>query len=222
VRQPMLLYKQLELFGDLIARVFERPPLQPVQLAEGECKRIDTPQQGRDPHLEAQARQLLQSVGALKLVPLVRVVWSGRLRTAAGRADYHRSLITLNPLLRAHGNGEIDRTLRHELAHLVAHSRRGRRRITPHGPEWRQACRDLGIGDETRCHSLPFPRQPRARPFLYRCPQCRRDFPRARRIRRRVACLACCRRYNRGQFEKRFTLQLVSAPQPSTLSRVQR
>jgi predicted SprT family Zn-dependent metalloprotease len=40
---------------------------------------------------------------------------------------------------------EIDRTLRHELAHLLAQFRVGRRRIAPHGPEWRIACRDLGI-----------------------------------------------------------------------------
>ena len=203
----MLLFKQLELFEDLIARAFDGgaslPPL------------------GRDARLEAEARDLLQRVGAIRLVPLVRVAWSAKLRTAAGRADFHRNLITLNPLLRAHGDAEIDRTLRHELAHLVAHSR-SRRRIAPHGPEWRQACRELGIADEERCHTLPFPRAIRAPRFLYRCPRCGRDFPRVRRIRRRVACLACCRRHARGQFDKRFILQLVSQPQPSTLSRVQR
>ena len=37
---------------------------------------------------------------------------------------------------------EVDRTLRHELAHLLAQWRVGRRRIAPHGKEWRQACRD--------------------------------------------------------------------------------
>ena len=40
---------------------------------------------------------------------------------------------------------EIRRTLRHELAHLVAYVRAGRRRIKPHGEEWKQACKDLGI-----------------------------------------------------------------------------
>ena len=218
----MLLYKQLELFGGIIARAFDRSP-QAALPAEGECQAFPNTSNGRDRRLEAEARALLQAVGAWKLVPLVRVEWNPRLRTAAGRADYHRSLITLNPLLREHGDAEIDRTLRHELAHLLAHARRGRRRIAPHGPEWRQACRDLGIGDEQRCHSLPFPRHRRARPFLYRCPKCARDFPRTRAIRRRrIACLACCRRYNRGQFDNRFTLQLVAAPQPPTLSRVQR
>ena len=164
---------------------------------------------GRDAQLEATARELLISVGATALVPLVRVEWHPRLRTAAGRADYNRKVISLNPRLRSHGVEEIDRTLRHELAHLLAHFRAKRRRIPPHGAEWRQACRDLGIADEQRCHTLPFPIQRRTRRLLYRCPSCAREFPRVRRIRRAVACLACCRAQNRGQFDARFKLRLV-------------
>ena len=163
----------------------------------------------RDDSLEETARDLLRSVGATALVPLVRVEWHRRLRTAAGRADYNRKLISLNPRLRDHGAEEIDRTLRHELAHLLAHFRAKRRRIAPHGPEWRQACRDLGIADEQRCHTLPFPIARRARRLLYRCPHCAREFPRVRKIRRAVACLACCRALNRGQFDARFKLRLV-------------
>ena len=215
----MLLFKQLEFLDGAFARFVARAvaPTARTQPTTPADQRA-----GRDPELEAQAQTLLRDTGAANLAQTVRVEWSARLRTAAGRADYRRNLVTLNPLLRAHGAEEIDRTLRHELAHLLAHARSKRRRISPHGAEWRQACRDLGIADEQRCHSLPFPRQTRARPFLYQCPQCRSEFPRVRKIRRRVACLACCRRYNRGQFDKRFTLQLVGAPQPSTLSRVQR
>ena len=213
----MLLFKQLEFLDGAFARLLGRPATPPIA-----PRTPAKPQGGRDEQLEAQAREMLQGLGLAALARTVRVEWGARLRTAAGRADYRHNLVTLNPLLRAHGAEEIDRTLRHELAHLVAHARRKRRRISPHGPEWRQACRDLGIADEQRCHSLPFPRQTRARPFLYRCPQCRKDFPRVRKIRRRVACLACCRRYSRGQFDKQFTLQLVASAQPATLSRVQR
>jgi ribosomal protein L37AE/L43A len=54
----------------------------------------------------------------------------------------------------------------------------------------------------------------RARPFLYRCPSCGRDFPRVRRIRRGLACLACCRRHNRGRYDKRFQLRLVPLARP--------
>ena len=95
----------------------------------------------------------------------IRVEWNPRLKTCAGRADFRNSLISLNPRLRDHGLSEIDRTLRHELAHLLAQFRAGRRRILPHGPEWRQACRDLVIADETRCHNLPFAVSHRVRHF---------------------------------------------------------
>ena len=141
----------------------------------------------------------------------VRVEWNTRLKSSAGRADYRRKLILLNPRLHEHGTAEIDRTFRHELAHLLAQFRAGRRRILPHGNEWRAACQDLGISDETRCHNLPFPISERPRRFLYKCPNCQRDFARARRIRRAIACLACCRAHNGGEFDPRFRLRLIAA-----------
>jgi len=160
--------------------------------------------------LETKARELLRSLGAAPMANELRVEWNSRLKTAAGRADYRHKLISLNPRLFEQPT-EIDRTLRHELAHLLAQFRAGRRRILPHGDEWRSACRDLAIGDEKRCHNLPFPVSARARRYLYKCPRCRRDFPRTRRIKRAVACLACCRAHNGGEFDARFRLRLMSA-----------
>ena len=117
--------------------------------------------------------------------------------------------VLLNRRLGAHGEAEIDRTLRHELAHLLAQFRAGRRRIAPHGMEWRRACTDLGIGGEARCHNLPFPLRRQRRRYLYACPHCQRDFPRIRPLRRTSACLACCRAFNRGRYDRRFKLRLV-------------
>jgi predicted SprT family Zn-dependent metalloprotease len=105
---------------------------------------------------------------------------------------------------------EVDRTLRHELAHLLAQWRAGRRRIAPHGSEWRQACVDLGIADEARCHNLPFATKSFPPRFVYVCPNCKENFPRVRKIRRAIACLACCRAHNRGEFDRRFRLKLIS------------
>jgi SprT protein len=170
---------------------------------------------GRDVDLESKARKLLRELGAAKLAREVRVEWNPRLISAAGRADFREKLIALNPRLSDHGVraglavDEIDRTLRHELAHLLAQFRVGRRRIAPHGPEWRQACHDLDIADEARCHNLPFATKAYALRFVYRCPNCRREFPRVRRIRRAIACLACCRKHNRGDFDPRFRLKLI-------------
>jgi predicted SprT family Zn-dependent metalloprotease len=205
----MLRLEQLELFvsaiGDRLTQTLQFTKSAPLPEKPNNVEL----RSGRDAELEAHARKLLHSLGAKGLASGVKVDWSRRLRTAAGRADYHRKLITLNPRLHEHGDGEIDRTLRHELAHLLAHFRAGRRRISAHGPEWRRACADLGIANEKRCHTLPFPTRRRVRPFLYRCPNCAADFPRTRRIKRALACLACCRRYNRGQFDQQFQLRLV-------------
>jgi predicted SprT family Zn-dependent metalloprotease len=161
-----------------------------------------------DVDLEKNARDLLRAHGADRIAAQLRVEWNSRFKTAAGRADYRQKLISLNPRLLDYP-AEIDRTVRHELAHILAQFRARRRRILPHGAEWRQACQDLGISDEKRCHSLPFPVSERARRYLYRCPNCHRDFARARRIKRAVACLACCRAQNGGQYDQRFRLRPV-------------
>jgi len=165
---------------------------------------------GRDPKLEAQSRELLRALDAVELADAVRVEWNARLFSAAGRADSRRNLVSLNPRLHDHDAAEIDRTLRHELAHLLAQFRSKSRRVPPHGREWKKACRDLGIADEARCHTLPFPVRQRTRRYLYRCERCGKEFPRVRRIKRTVACLDCCRKFNGGQFDPKSRLRLVA------------
>jgi predicted SprT family Zn-dependent metalloprotease len=155
------------------------------------------------------ARDLLRANGAAHIAGELHVEWNSRLKTAAGRADCRQKLISLNPRLFEHPS-EIDRTLRHELAHILAQFRAGRRRIPPHGVEWQQACVDLGIADEKRCHNLPFPARTYAARFVYRCSNCRQEFPRVRRMRCAVACLACCRKHNGGGFDPRFRLRLLT------------
>jgi SprT protein len=176
---------------------------------------------GRDLSLEMQVRKLLRKLGAGKLAREIRVEWNPRMRSAAGRANFREKLISLNPLLCDHdlasvsrqSGSDIDRTLRHELAHLLAQFRVGRRRIAPHGSEWRKACCDLGIADEARCHNLPFASKSFPPRFVYRCPDCEQKFPRVRRIRRAIACLACCRKHNGGDFDPRFRLKLITTRQ---------
>lgn len=154
--------------------------------------------------LEAAARELLNAIGATQLAGQVKVHWNRRLRTTAGLACYARCTISLNPRLIAFGMEEVDRTLRHELAHLLARSRARRQRIQPHGPEWRQACQDLGLRDEKRCHELPLPRRRVERKHIYRCRNCRLEIRRVRPFRRAVACLKCCRAFNRGRYDERY------------------
>ena len=167
---------------------------------------------GDDAPLTEHARELLRALGHETLAAKIRVRWNSRMRTTAGLASYQYQLVTLNPKLTQFGETEIDKTLRHELAHLLAHHRAGRRRIAPHGEEWKQACRDLGLPDEKRCHDLPLPRRQVKPRHLYRCPSCNLDIRRVRPFRRRVACLACCRAHNRGNYHDKF--RLVKLPVP--------
>ncbi len=159
------------------------------------------------------AAGLLRPLGASELATRLRIQWNNRMRTAVGRADYAHDLIWLNPLLQNFGAEEIDRTLRHELAHLLAQFRARRRRISPHGTEWRAACRDLGLVNEAACHQLPMPARRIERRYLYRCQSCAAEFPRVRRLRRRSACVSCCRKFADGKYDPRFTLRLVKTRQ---------
>jgi SprT protein len=183
--------RQLDFFSSLAARFM------PKRSAPVVAK-------GADAELIVRCAELLIPLGCNELATRVHVVWNARMRSTAGMAYPKQALIKLNPRLREIGADEIDRTLRHELAHLLAHHRAGRRRIAPHGPEWRRACADLGLDGETRCHTLPLPRRTVVRRHAYRCPGCKIEVRRVRPFRRPTACLACCRKHARGRYDGRF------------------
>jgi predicted SprT family Zn-dependent metalloprotease len=159
---------------------------------------------GDDPALATRCAAWLAPLGCTDLATKVRVRWNSRMRSTAGMAYPGKALITLNPRLREFGDEEIERTLRHELAHLLAHHRAGRRRIAPHGTEWRRACTDLGLADEKRCHTLPLPRRSLVRRHTYRCHSCGTEIRRMRPFRRATACLKCCRQHSGGRYDERF------------------
>lgn len=163
----------------------------------------------RDLILEEEARRLLQPYSP-QLAERVTVFWNPRMRTTAGLAFYERWEVMLNPALQKISLVEVDKTLRHELAHLLARDRSGRKRIAPHGREWRQACSDLGIPDESRTHELPFVRHRQQRKFFYQCPYCKEKLSRVRKPRRKIACLACCQKYAGGKYEERFRFEVVT------------
>ncbi|MDB6117008.1 MAG: Acidic repeat-containing protein [Verrucomicrobiaceae bacterium] len=158
---------------------------------------------GRDDELEGDCRQLLLNLGIKAATELVSVHWNPRLRSTAGYAAFPSWRIELNPRLIGF-EGQVERTLKHELAHLVAYFRAGRRRIEPHGQEWRQACADLGIPGEPAHHRLPFPRSTMQRNHTYQCPSCGVQVGRVRPFKRATACIVCCRKHSRGAFDARF------------------
>src|SRR5438094_6901457 len=206
----MPLLRQLELpFRSTGILPVAQPGVSPGEVGAGPAGKMPASPTAETAVLLQTARELLCANGAARIAGDLHVEWNPRLKTAAGRADCRQKLISLNPRLVEHPT-EIDRTLRHELAHILAQFRAGRRRISPHGSEWQQACRDLGIAGEKRCHTLPFPANRYAPRFIYRCPNCRRDFSRVHKIKRTVACLACCRAHNGGEFDVRFRLKLLT------------
>lgn len=168
----------------------------------------ELPESGLDEVLQDQARQMLLDLGIEDAVPHVQVLWNPRLKSTAGYAAYPSWRIELNPRLVAF-DGQVERTLKHELAHLVAYHRAGRRRIEPHGPEWRRACADLGIPGEAAHHRLPLPRSRQERTLAYQCPSCFVVVKRVRPFKRPTACLACCRTHNSGDYHERFRFQKV-------------
>jgi len=165
---------------------------------------------GHAHELEQECRQLLLNLGIESATDIVKVCWNPRLRSTAGYAKYPSWRIELNPRLLAF-DGQAERTMRHELAHLVAYHRAGRRRIEPHGREWQQACADLGIAGEPAHHRLPLPRSEMQRPHAYQCPACSTLVRRVRPFKRATACLACCRKHAGGHFDSRFTFVKLRA-----------
>lgn len=163
-----------------------------------------------DAGLTAWCSETAASFGLTELSRRVRVSWNPRMQTTAGRAWWPDRMIELNPKLRECGDEEVWRTLKHELAHLMAYERNMRRRIEPHGPEWRAACADLGIPRELPYHTLPFKRRVPKRNHAYVCPHCATTILRVKPIRRTVACYACCRKYNQGYYDSRFRLTKVA------------
>ena len=141
-----------------------------------------------------------------ELAKKVSVVWNSRMQTTAGRAIWPDRYIELNPKLRDCDPDEVWRTLKHELAHLVAYERHGRRRIDPHGIEWQTACADLGIPGESAYHSLPFKGRKVSRKHIYSCPECAVVVRRVRPFRRAVACYDCCRKFGDGAYIDRFRM----------------
>lgn len=141
-----------------------------------------------------------------KLANRVKVVWNRRMRSAAGRAFWPESRVELNPKLLEFGMSEVRRTLRHELAHLLAYHRAGRREIAPHGAEWQQACADLEIPGESATHRLPLGGSRQRKRWRYECTTCQASFERARRISHRSACYQCCHAFNGGKYHHDYCL----------------
>ncbi len=184
---------------DFFRSLFPRPDTPPI------APRAAPPPPGKDEVLTRLAADLLRGLGCDEMAARVAVCWNHRLTSTAGLAKPARAQVVLNPRLRDFPD-EVDRTLRHEVAHLVVAAKARGRRVAAHGPEWRGACAALGIPGEDRCHTLPLPKRQMHRPHVYRCPRCAFELRRTRAIkpRTRLACQTCCKQHAGGRFDGRF------------------
>jgi SprT protein len=166
---------------------------------------------GVDAHLSDVAQTLVRHLpGHRNLAGQITVMWNPRLTSTAGCANPKIWQVELNPRLEGFGHSVVNRILRHELAHLVAIFRAGRRRIEAHGPEWREACADLGIPGESRCHTLPLPGRTVHYKYAYRCRGCGTILKRVRPLPRYSACYQCCHAHTHGQYDERFHFDKIT------------
>lgn len=120
--------------------------------------------------LDARVRGFIVLANSTFATKLTVPSWDARLRGAlAGKAHLQRWHLQFNAsLLRANQEHFLLQTVGHEVAHLVAWAR-FRRRVKPHGAEWKAVMRVFGL--ETRAtHDYDVSMLRRARsPFVYRC-----------------------------------------------------
>jgi predicted SprT family Zn-dependent metalloprotease len=157
----------------------------------------------RDLRLERMCSRRLASLG-VKLD--VKVEWSNRLKTTSGLAYWRDLRIVINAGLLKPIRKLARRVVLHELAHFLAWHRAGNKPIAPHGPEWRMACRDVGIPGELVTHSLPVKRRKMKPKHFYGCPSCGKLITRVRPYQKPNACLVCCKKHSGGKYDAAYRL----------------
>ncbi len=166
----------------------------------------------------ALAEEMQYLISELDMQPelgTTELTFNPRLKTTAGRAFPRKRRIELHPGLyflmeEPRRSIELSRTMRHELAHLIAYERWGDG-ILPHGPEWQEACDEVGIPGESATHSLPWAKLYKTRQrrkWILRCPHCKSENRYARRPKLGRACGKCCDEHNGGKFDNRFVMEL--------------
>ncbi len=101
-------------------------------------------------------------------------------RVSAGMAYCSRGKIGLSTTV-LHTPRQVEETLVHEYAHLLAFSRHGRKSVG-HGPLWQEAMADLGAKPEVRHRYKTVKRNQARQEILYRCDRCGCEFSRTRRF----------------------------------------
>lgn len=157
--------------------------------------------------------ELLRRAAPLCRPPSPQIRFDLRGQTAGQALWNGRGSTTLRfnlAFARAHGEAYIRETVTHEVAHLVTMARHGR--VRPHGPEWREVMRYLGVAEPRRCHDYHLPeaeaRRQRLWPYVCACRRHELSTTRHNRVQRRAARYHCRHCGTR--------LRAATAPDPAT------
>ena len=149
-------------------------------------------------------RHHFRDVLAMPRAPYPRVELSNRMVSSAGRCYPDTGEIKIATLYhRDHGIDATLLVLKHELAHWAARWRYGAK-IAPHGREFKLVAHELDPRITITCPPFASKERSTRKGWILVCPKCGRTYHRQRRD--KVACSACCTRYARGQYDRRFRL----------------
>lgn len=142
--------------------------------------------------------------------PVLR--WNSRLRSSAGRfIAGRRRFISMKPpvieiasylLKEENGYALVVDTLAHEMIHYWLWVRA---KAYGHTPEFIKKMKQMGV---SRYNPVPKRRPPK---YLYRCIACTTEIPARRRLRKNVACAACCNQKNNGKYDLSFRLVMIQS-----------
>jgi hypothetical protein len=165
--------------------------------------------------IAARSRRLMTELGVvLRGRPLEATGWEfafDRARTRLGCCSWERGsggkkLISISrPFSEAHGWALMEDVVRHEIAHALDVDAR---RTTDHGPQWKAWARRCGADTSRLYEATAEIRLPPK--YVGVCPSCGDRIEYYRRPRRPGACAACCKKYSRGKYDKRFRLVVMS------------
>ena len=175
--------------------------------------------------IEFRALELMRSLGEEHLgTSLLERGWTltfNRARTRLGICTWTRGgkkvkTIALSRHYALHCGWEImEDVVRHEIAHAIEFETAGR---SGHGKRWKRIAHALGA-DPTRKYEGPNLPNPDSR-YVGICMLCKGEVPFFRPVRRTYACPLCCKEFNRGRFDERFSLRIVERATGAELPRV--
>lgn len=122
-----------------------------------------------------------------------------------GTCNNRKRVITLSrKIVLLSNESQVRNTILHEIAHALTPGQN-------HNAVWRAKALEIGC-DGKRCYgdevTTPVPK------YRLFCPNCNIEVPRYRRHRKvKLACLACCNRYNGGRVSKKYLMQYSAASQ---------